>query len=54
MLNIQIETRTTTARDGMPIVLITAAWLGKVVEVDSYRASDMTQIEAKTLKSKGA
>lgn len=53
MLNLQVQTLTTVARDGMPIVLITAVWLGKIVEVDTYRASDMTQLEAKTLKSNG-
>lgn len=54
MLNIQIETITTTNRTGLPIVLITALWRGHVIEVDTYRASDMAQMETLTLKSKEA
>lgn len=52
MLNLQVQTMTTTDRTGTAIVLITAVWLGKVVECDSYRASDMTEIEKMTLKAR--
>lgn len=47
--NLTIQTLTTTARDGMVLVLMIAVWLGRVIEVDTYRASDMSQIEIKTL-----
>lgn len=47
--NLEVKTIITDARDGMKLVLHTAVWLGRVIEVDTYRASDMTQIESRTL-----
>lgn len=47
--NLIIQTLTLTARDGMKLVVHTCTWLGRVIEVDTYRASDMAQLEIKTL-----
>lgn len=43
----------TVSRDGMPVLLITAFFQGHVIEVDTYRASDLAKIESTSLEVKG-
>lgn len=43
----------TVSRDGMPVLLITAFWQGQVIEVDTYRASDLAKIDSTLLEVKG-
>lgn len=48
--NLEVKTFTELDRNGFPTVLILAVWLGRVIEVDMYRGSDMMQIETRLLK----
>lgn len=48
-MNLKVETITTLDRKGSEVVIIIAVWRGRVVEVDSYRGSDMSQLETITL-----
>lgn len=39
----------TTDRNGMAVVLLIAVWIGRVIEINVYRASDMSHLLSKTL-----